>query len=58
LETVIFMMCVVMLRKKDLFSQFNTRLGIFGRHLPLKTAAPEKQGSPHHWKFSKVLISQ
>jgi hypothetical protein len=24
------------------------------RHLPLKIAAPKKQGSPHHWKFSKV----
>jgi hypothetical protein len=30
------------------------RLGINGRRLPLKIAAPEKQGSLHHWKFSKV----
>jgi hypothetical protein len=29
-------------------------LGIIGRHLPLKTAAHSKQGSAHHWKFSKV----
>jgi hypothetical protein len=27
---------------------------ISGRHLPLKIAAPTKQGSAHHWKFSKV----
>jgi hypothetical protein len=27
-------------------------LGISGRHLPLKIAAPAKQGSPHRWKFS------
>jgi hypothetical protein len=25
-----------------------------GRHVPLKIAAPAKQGSPHHRKFSKV----
>jgi hypothetical protein len=25
-----------------------------GRHLPLKIAAPATQGSPDHWKFSKV----
>jgi hypothetical protein len=31
-----------------------SRLGISGRHLPLKIAAPTKQDSPHHWKFSKV----
>jgi hypothetical protein len=30
------------------------RLGISGRHLLLKIAAPTKGGSPHHWKFSKV----
>jgi hypothetical protein len=30
------------------------RLGITGRHLPLEIAAPAKQGSAHHWKFSKV----
>jgi hypothetical protein len=29
-------------------------LGISGRHLPLKIAAPAKQRSAHHWKFSKV----
>jgi hypothetical protein len=29
-------------------------LGISGRHLPLKIAAPTKQGSPHRWKFSKM----
>jgi hypothetical protein len=29
-------------------------LGIGCRHLPIKIAAPEKQGSLHHWKFSKV----
>jgi hypothetical protein len=32
------------------------RLGISGRHLPLKIASPAKQGSAHHWKFSKVPI--
>jgi hypothetical protein len=32
-------------------------LGICGRHLPLKIAAPAKQGSAHHWKFSKVHTS-
>jgi hypothetical protein len=30
------------------------RVGISGRHLPLKIAVPAKQGSAHHWKFSKV----
>jgi hypothetical protein len=30
------------------------RLKISGRHLPLKLAAPAKQGSSHHWKFSMV----
>jgi hypothetical protein len=30
------------------------RLGISGRHLPLKIAAPAKQGSPHRWIFFKV----
>jgi hypothetical protein len=29
-------------------------LGIYGRHPPLKIAAFAKQGSLHHWKFSKV----
>jgi hypothetical protein len=29
------------------------RQEISGRHLPLKIAAHEKQGSAHHWKFSK-----
>jgi hypothetical protein len=28
--------------------------GNFRQHLPLKIAAPAKQGSPHHWQFSKV----
>jgi hypothetical protein len=30
------------------------RLGVSERQLPLKIAAPTKQVSPHHWKFSKV----
>jgi hypothetical protein len=30
------------------------RLGISGKHLTLKIAAPIKQGLLHHWKFSKV----
>jgi hypothetical protein len=25
-------------------------------YLPLKIAAPAKQGSPHHWKFSKLHV--
>jgi hypothetical protein len=29
-------------------------LEISGRNLPLKIAAPAKQGSLRHWKFSKV----
>jgi hypothetical protein len=28
---------------------------IGGRHLPVKIAAPEKQGSPHQWKFSSKV---
>jgi hypothetical protein len=28
-----------------------------GRHLPLKFTAPVKQGSPYHWKCSKVYTS-
>ncbi|PNF41427.1 hypothetical protein B7P43_G14123 [Cryptotermes secundus] len=31
-----------------------SRLGISGRHLTLKIAAPTKQDSPQHWKFCKV----
>jgi hypothetical protein len=27
-------------------------------HLPLKIAAPVKQGSAHHWKFSEVHTGQ
>jgi hypothetical protein len=34
------------------------RLGISGRHLPLKIAATTKQGFLHQWKFSKVHTSQ
>jgi hypothetical protein len=30
-----------------------SRLGISGRHLPLKIAEPTKQVSAHHWKFSR-----
>jgi hypothetical protein len=30
------------------------RLGICGRHLSIEIAAPAKQGSPHHWTFSKA----
>jgi hypothetical protein len=30
------------------------RLGISGKHQPLNIAATTKQGSPQHWKFSKV----
>jgi hypothetical protein len=33
-----------------------SHLGISGRHIPLKIAAPTKQGSVHHWKFSKVAL--
>jgi hypothetical protein len=29
-------------------------VGISGGHLPLKFAAPTRQGSPHRWKFSVV----
>jgi hypothetical protein len=29
-------------------------MGICGGHLPLKIAAPTKQGFPHHRKFSEV----
>jgi hypothetical protein len=29
-------------------------LGICGRQPPLKIAVPAKQGSLHHWKFSKM----
>jgi hypothetical protein len=29
-------------------------LGICGRHPPLEIAAFAKQGSEHHWKFSKM----
>jgi hypothetical protein len=35
-----------------------SRLGISDRRLPLKIAAPAKQGSLHHWKFSKVHTSR
>jgi hypothetical protein len=31
-----------------------SRLGISGKRLPLKIAAPIKPGSPHHRKFSKA----
>jgi hypothetical protein len=31
-------------------------LGVSGRHLPLKIAAPAKQGSAHRRKFLKVYI--
>jgi hypothetical protein len=31
-----------------------SRLEIRGRHLPSQIAAPTKQCSPHHWKFSEV----
>jgi hypothetical protein len=34
--------------------KFLSRLGISGRHLPLKVAVPTKQVSAHHCKFSKV----
>jgi hypothetical protein len=30
------------------------RLGIRGRYPSNEIAAPAKQGSPHHWQFSKV----
>jgi hypothetical protein len=33
------------------------RLGISGRHLPLKIAEHAKQGSAHHWKSPKVHTS-
>jgi hypothetical protein len=33
------------------------RLGIIGRHLPLKIAAPTKQCSPHHLKFFNMHTS-
>jgi hypothetical protein len=33
------------------------RLGISGRHLPLKIAAHAKQGFAHHWKFFKVHMA-
>jgi hypothetical protein len=32
-------------------------LGTSSRLLPHKIAAPAKQGSPHHWKFSKIHTS-
>jgi hypothetical protein len=35
-----------------------SRLGISGRHLPLKIIAHTKQGSAHHWKFSKTHTGQ
>jgi hypothetical protein len=31
-------------------------MGISGRHLPLKIAAPTKESSPHHWKFSRIIL--
>jgi hypothetical protein len=31
-----------------------SRLGVCGRHLPIKIAAPVKQGSAYHRKFSKA----
>jgi hypothetical protein len=39
---------------KALIKAVMPRLGISGRHVPLKIAAHAKQSSPHHWKLSKV----
>jgi hypothetical protein len=38
----------------DVCSSDLSRLGIRGRHSSSEIAAPAKQGSPHHWQFSKA----
>jgi hypothetical protein len=35
----------------------NLKLYFCGRYPSVKIAAPPKQGSPHHWQFSKAHIS-
>jgi hypothetical protein len=54
LETVFYIRPVQRGYKKNNWETRNPRLGICGRYPFIEIAAPAKQGSPHHWQFSKA----